>query len=474
MDAVTEPHVAGHATHFLRRLDRVSEEHVETALALYRDPELVREVLARAALDEGVERVAISLADPREGPFVVVTREGRFVTCLGAGMTPGALPVVTRERLDVASARVERMRERLAAARALAEEGGEASRLWSRLTRAGMLLHREDFEALARWEPLLARSVTAAVVDADVKVADTFSYLRTRRRKLTRKDEALLESWFYAFWAWSHAFVLMHVGDARERVAELAAQQAEGVDARFTLTAFAMRYGIVGPSVRALWAVSRHGRSLLASVKARPPESHLPLRVMRELPLAVIGHASSKARAEVVRALASRPAQPAAEFEAEWGRECNARLLAALADPERAAEAGERSMQELVARPFREVAGLPVVIRGPDDVPADIALATMACLVESWQRANGFVFELIVGLPRIARARPEELFLPREWAAPFQTGYSRELALELVDQMTDVLGAGTIPTVRASPRPSRNDPCPCGSGAKYKRCCGRR
>lgn len=26
--------------------------------------------------------------------------------------------------------------------------------------------------------------------------------------------------------------------------------------------------------------------------------------------------------------------------------------------------------------------------------------------------------------------------------------------------------------VKAEPKPGRNDPCPCGSGAKYKRCCG--
>jgi len=25
----------------------------------------------------------------------------------------------------------------------------------------------------------------------------------------------------------------------------------------------------------------------------------------------------------------------------------------------------------------------------------------------------------------------------------------------------------------AAQEPARNDPCPCGSGAKYKRCCGR-
>jgi len=26
--------------------------------------------------------------------------------------------------------------------------------------------------------------------------------------------------------------------------------------------------------------------------------------------------------------------------------------------------------------------------------------------------------------------------------------------------------------VRATPVPGRNDPCPCGSGKKYKKCCG--
>ena len=27
--------------------------------------------------------------------------------------------------------------------------------------------------------------------------------------------------------------------------------------------------------------------------------------------------------------------------------------------------------------------------------------------------------------------------------------------------------------VRAAKKPGRNDPCPCGSGKKYKKCCGR-
>ena len=29
-----------------------------------------------------------------------------------------------------------------------------------------------------------------------------------------------------------------------------------------------------------------------------------------------------------------------------------------------------------------------------------------------------------------------------------------------------------VPTVRQGPKIGRNDPCPCGSGKKYKKCCG--
>ena len=32
---------------------------------------------------------------------------------------------------------------------------------------------------------------------------------------------------------------------------------------------------------------------------------------------------------------------------------------------------------------------------------------------------------------------------------------------------------GEKPTIRETPKVGRNDPCPCGSGKKYKKCCGR-
>lgn len=51
-------------------------------------------------------------------------------------------------------------------------------------------------------------------------------------------------------------------------------------------------------------------------------------------------------------------------------------------------------------------------------------------------------------------------------------GASRGEALDRVrSTLHEVLQTGTFGTYRKDERPGRNDPCPCGSGKKYKRCC---
>src|SRR4051812_17998654 len=102
-----------HAHHFLSRLDRVSLPHAELALGLYNDVPLLQFILRSAHLPESAARAAVSLDHPERGPFLVVTREGRFVTCLGAGMSPGDLPVITRGQLDGIAAKAGDLRARL-------------------------------------------------------------------------------------------------------------------------------------------------------------------------------------------------------------------------------------------------------------------------------------------------------------------------------------------------------------------------
>jgi tetratricopeptide (TPR) repeat protein len=46
----------------------------------------------------------------------------------------------------------------------------------------------------------------------------------------------------------------------------------------------------------------------------------------------------------------------------------------------------------------------------------------------------------------------------------------REKAARIIAQ-AKAAGAEAVPFVRTDPKISRNDPCPCGSGKKYKKCC---
>ncbi|SDW27297.1 PBPRA1643 family SWIM/SEC-C metal-binding motif protein [Marinobacter mobilis] len=47
---------------------------------------------------------------------------------------------------------------------------------------------------------------------------------------------------------------------------------------------------------------------------------------------------------------------------------------------------------------------------------------------------------------------------------------TREGAVESIAELTVILNKGA--TVTTEKGPSRNDPCPCGSGVKFKKCCG--
>jgi hypothetical protein len=81
------------ALHFFSRLGRLESRHADRALRLYCDPELVRRLLADAAiLWRGVTggavpgRLAIALDAGPWPPYVIVDGCGDLVTCLGRGM----------------------------------------------------------------------------------------------------------------------------------------------------------------------------------------------------------------------------------------------------------------------------------------------------------------------------------------------------------------------------------------------------
>ena len=144
----------GHAHHFLERLDRVTRAQTEFALELYRDHEAVAYVLDRVNLPDGAGRVALAIDDAREGPFVIVTRDGRFVTCLGAGMQH-ELPVVPRPQIDALLAKVAEKRARKEIAQRELRPDEEEGTIFQRIISRGSRFAREDFVALTAFEPML-------------------------------------------------------------------------------------------------------------------------------------------------------------------------------------------------------------------------------------------------------------------------------------------------------------------------------
>jgi len=66
-------------------------------------------------------------------------------------------------------------------------------------------------------------------------------------------------------------------------------------------------------------------------------------------------------------------------------------------------------------------------------------------------------------------ARPPTFTPPRSWVDITRVKRTRERALKLVEQGRAFWGKD-VPVV-AKAAPGRNDPCPCGSGRKYKKCC---
>src|SRR5262249_54825201 len=106
-----------------------------------------------------------------------------------------------------------------------------------------------------------------------------------------------------------------------------------------------------------------------------------------------------------------------------------------------------------------------------EDVPQDLAM-TLAVNVDGsflelpLDKAMLIVFGMV---PWVARADPEALYLPRDAVRVLRTPWTPEATCRRLRPLRDHYR----PAPGAKPDgPARKGPCPCGSGKKYKRCCG--
>ena len=457
----------GHAIHFLERLERLSMPQADFALALYRDPDLVRFMLSCIKLPDGVERVALALEHGPDSPHIIVARDGGFVTCLGKGMSVGDHVMVTRERMDRLSAEradyrsaVERMRNT-----------GQARQIYHRLYRGGPSLSREDVRTLRALYPLSWREL----LQPTVELAGSLQQFRNRYRRgfyRRKNSDALerLEVYWQSSWALGHLVALF--GTVLRQLFDSQTIQADTM-IRMGLACFTVSNHSTPMVLRGAWAAARAGHHLLSSYKRTFESSDDYLILLDSIvALTTIGLRHRRLRGEV-RKLLARRRNPM--FAPGTG---SPRLPEMLSWYEQVLESDDG------ARLAHRMLGAAMFLQGsapppPEDpsladklmeVPEDIALALPALLDTRLLREYEPQAMLPVLLPWVAGADIEDLYLPAATLAGIRFSFSPDFVLDQLDDYASYMRR--FDPMRRAATLSRNEPCSCGSGKKYKRCCG--
>ncbi len=444
----------GHDVHFLSRLARVAEGQVQLALSLYRDPELLKELFSTSALPDSAERVAISLADPKEGPFIVVTRAGHFVTCLGAGMRADNLPIITREHLDHEASRMQVLRDRLELARQVTGGGREPDMLpsWTKLLRETEMLSREDVAGLAAWTPILRPLFYEHLMKSqDMIDRDSIRLSRELGDRGARNKFTML----YGRLLLSHGPIMaLLLGDPEGYASVFVNREAALPDAVPLLIAMAAQDLLIQSVACAINGVAHGGEPYITLIENFTQDNH-DMESLRNPYLVSIGVANPNLRPPLEKLLAGDSWALQMLRQGPQMRETLVERLRQAVWPEM-----ERTLPDIAAR-YGQAANLP------EQLVLSKLVQNQTLLIEEKKISTFYRM-----MPLLAAMRPEDLFPPHEvverwhWSqqelqtlAEWHIATMRKLAPE------------QVPVV-AEKRPGRNDPCPCGSGKKFKKCCG--
>lgn len=467
----------GHDAHFLQRIDRLATEYAEFALGLYQNPSLVRYLLEQLELGDSADSVALALSDERLGPYVVVARDGHFITCLAEGMQPRAGDVIVpRHRIDRMNQRSSQLQGLCADVRTGKRRALEG--MLARLLHSGDSLTREQFVAIERWAPLLSLHFTLLLANLGAQVHERQRRLAARPQLGHRFDEELMLHW-RQHWAIAHLTSLLGAdnGEHLIRVLRNSLNEEASVMARLTTVSLIGGVTSVMPmAIRSAWLASKLPHTLYGALRARyEAGAQLGLSVLHGGALSALGQRHQRYRGPVSRTLShgsqraclSAVAQAAHRELAEGYRlgihepsQCHVHLAARAQETFKKLHAGSHWTQSIRTR--------------HTELPDDLAIALLHASPEPVFGASERIKHYVQWLPWAAKARAEQFYLPESHidlirsSAP-QQAVSFIRARQLVDD------SPVIPApqpVLVAPKPSRNESCPCGSRRKFKRCCG--
>jgi hypothetical protein len=398
-----------HAHHFLSRLDRLNDTHQKDAKLLYYHSDLLEMVLERAGLPADCDRVAISLADPVEGPWVITTRTGKFVTCLAKGMKPNSSTArVMPQLLKGVMGAVAHVGEYIDAFAHYESRSGmpKEQALLGWVLKRPEYVSREDARALAGLGLLAPDILFNATQMLEQKAAASAQELLLTRR--ARHHDRPLSVLHYTLLSLAHIFAAVYATD------DMGPQPAEHRLPEAFVLPQALRFVAQSPpvAVRGLWA-------LRASLKvdgecARHLKNIDSDRLASQL--FTVGVASLLA------------AKNLSQHEQLERLDC---LVHALPQDLRSGDVAETAMQTIVepAESVRLVVDLgralyatvtaplpahhPLRRAGGDGIPEQTALATFYTIPHSRvSESTSLLPMLVAAMPHFLRAPVESLYLP--------------------------------------------------------------
>ncbi len=466
-----------HQHHFLSRLDRLTLPEVELALSLYRDPDLVDFLLRQANLPDGAERVALSLNDPHLGPFLVVTRDGVFVTCLGHGMSTKDLPIVTRLQLDAYLTRAKEQLYRTKAFIELSEEFGGTTGVFRRLYEAEDNVSREEMAAIASLQPLFEFELFRILMDVVMfldRSRETLLPLVRRANKLRPDHQQLLRIYWKAACLSGHLSILCGLSGP-DFFRKIPAQMHTD-DLYVMLPWGSVRQGNVSFAHRGAWFAGRLGPVLVpADIRNLPQCTSQLTSISATLTLLAIACRHPEVRPEVEEALMATIQQKEGQDEKKVSYPGTPAAFATLMlktyelDPEALEEVQFKLGSTLVMQSVTNVPkDSPYHFERAEDVPRDLAFAMATHLGNSLLTSHVVLDPLFAIVPWLARASAEDLYLPRDYIRATRAPWTPESTYNLLRPLATLYK----PAPKQAEGPARKGPCPCGSGEKYKRCCG--
>lgn len=462
-----------HDEHFLERLERLDQGHTEFALGLYHDREFITHLLQRCELPDAVERVALSLGRGERGPWIIVARDGHFVTCLAEGMSlQPDQHVVSRHRLDTIGESFSTLRELLGDA----EAGGRrhTRRKLERLLRARENLSQEEFDELARWLPLLGATYMRTMMDAVDHGHLLFERL-TRYKKLRSRHADLLQAYQESVWTVAHTSLLLGSDSGqtlRHTCETIDAILDEQIGLNFAWSL--VRLGVSNLALRGAWCSSKMPSHVVGAAKRRyaDPQATYNTTLCDGLSLMGAGLRHRRYRAEVAKVLG--------RFEGE-DIDTEVALLHTYAHTYFGTYAEDEVREQFRAHTAKQARTLTrqlyeqldsefaeEVEKWPDEVVASYLMMVPIDLREELDSVE----TLFVHLPYVMGMEARDFYLPEPLNHSFGGG-AFQLEEGLIYFNARLRGGVTRlqEPRRVGPKVGRNQPCPCGSGKKYKRCC---